>query len=251
VSNSHIFNINTCVSGIDIPKKLNNPFELHLPEIGRIAADEFQEFIKLESQHWDYDFDTQKGKMFGVLVVQKPDGSLGYLGTMSGIFPGGKTCDKFVPSVFDTSTDDFFINKGMTELTQMSNIIKQTKNLIEITKLTELRKQKSQDLQKWLFEHYFFTTSEGKEKNVANIFQDLEYSKPPAAAGECAAPKLLQYAFSNQLKPIALAEFWWGNPSKSNERKHLGFYPACEDKCRPILEFMLDDANLFEKGFLI
>jgi len=72
------------------------------------------------------------------------------------------------------------------------------------------------------------------------------HGNPPAAAGECAAPKLLQYAFEHRLKPIALAEFWWGNPSQNKEREHKVFYPACKNKCRPILEYMLNDTALFE-----
>ena len=239
MTNSLVFNFKSCISEVPIPKKLNNPFEIKIPEIGRIGAAEFQEFIDKESAKWDYDFKTQRGKMFGVLVVQKSDGSLGYLGTMSGVFPGGKTCDRFVPSVFDTSTDDFYINKGMSELSEIGTIIKNSSNQKKINELTELRKQKSHNIQQWLFENYVFSTSTGKTKNVANIFADSGYGNPPAAAGECAAPKLLQYAFSNQLKPVALAEFWWGNISKSKERKHLGFYPACEDKCRAVLGFML------------
>ena len=239
MNNSLVFNFNTDVSETPIPNRLNNPFGLEIPEIGRIAANEFQKFIELESKNWEYDFSTQKGKMFGVLVVQKIDGGLGYLGTMSGVFPGGKTCKRFVPSVFDESKTDFYLTKGMTELTEIGKTIKNSTDPKEITKLTELRKQKSHDLQQWLFEHYIFTNKYGKAKNVATIFAGSEYGNPPAATGECAAPKLIQYAFSNNLKPIALAEFWWGIPSKSNKRKHLGFYPACEDKCRGVLGFML------------
>ena len=239
MQNPIIFDFNSDISGVLIPKELNNSFGLDIPKIGKIAAKEFQEFIRSQSPKWNYDFATQRGKMFGVLVVQKTDKSLGYLGAMSGVFPGGKTCSQFVPSVFNTSTDGFFINKGMTELTEMGKVIKSTTNPTEINKLTEARKLKSFALQQRLFENYIFTTREGESKNVLQIFADSTHSNPPAAAGECAAPKLLQYAFSNNLKPIALAEFWWGNPSKSNERKHLSFYPACNDKCKPILEFML------------
>ncbi|MGL4448060.1 MAG: RluA family pseudouridine synthase, partial [Shewanella sp.] len=63
---------------------------------------------------------------------------------------------------------------------------------------------------------------------------------PPAGAGECAAPKLLQYAFKHRLKPLAMAEFWWGAPPKSAIRQHKQFYPACLRKCQPILKHMLE-----------
>ena len=71
--------------------------------------------------------------------------------------------------------------------------------------------------------------------------------KPPAGAGECAAPKLLQFALKNNLKPISIAEFWWGNPTKDQLKKHLHFYPACQSKCQPILEYMLNNFELLEK----
>lgn len=234
-----IFNFKTDISGITIPEGLNNPFGLEIPEIARIAATEFQEFIAKEEPNWNYDFATQRGKMFGVLVVEKADKNLGYLGTMSGVFPGGKTCPQFVPSVFDPSTDGYFINKGMTELTEIGKAIKNSTNQTEIDELIESRKQKSHDLQQKLFENYVFTTENGVKKNVLNIFADSTHGNPPAAAGECAAPKLLHFAFSNGLTPIAIAEFWWGITSKNKEREPLGFYPACTDKCKPILGFIL------------
>ncbi len=245
MNQQYIFNFKTDISSVDIPEKLNNPFGLYIPEIVSVAAKEFQEFISSESQKWGYDFRIQKGKMFGILVIQKQDNTYGYLGTISGKLPGSTTCNKFVPSVFDDSTDDFFINRGMTELTEIGNEIKKSTNQSQIIELTERRKLKSFAIQQQLFENYRFLNSRGTEKNVLQIFESSSHGNPPAAAGECAAPKLLQYAFENQLKPIAVAEFWWGNSTKSKEREHRKFYPACKNKCRPILEYMLDDTELF------
>ncbi len=108
----------------------------------------------------------------------------------------------------------------------------------EIQQLKEQRKQKSNGLQQQLFESYQFLNHLGEFKNLRAIFQD---TKPVSGAGECAAPKLLQYAFLHQLKPIALAEFWWGKSPKSAIRQHGHFYPPCEEKCRPILRHMLAD----------
>ncbi len=244
----HIFNFKTDISGINIPAKLNNPFGLCIPEIARIAAKEFQDFIRSESQGWKHDFLIQKGKMFGILVVQKEDNTYSYLGTVSGKLQGNTICEKFVPSTFDDSIDDFFINRGMTELTEIGNQIKKANNPSEIIELTEKRKQKSFALQQRLFENYQFLNFSGVEKNVLQIFESSSHGNPPAAAGECAAPKLLQYAFKNRLKPIALAEFWWGNPIKTQEREHNLFYPACKNKCRPILEYMLGDTELFNQA---
>lgn len=243
MNNQLIFNFKTDISGVNIPTKLNNPFGVYTPEISRIAAKEFQQFIALASQKWKYDFRTQRGKMFGVLVIQKKKNSYNYLGTVSGQLSRGETCHKFVPSIFDDSVGDFFINKGMTELTAIGSQIRNASHLSEIISLKEKRRSKSIALQQRLFENYHFLNLSGEEKNLLEIFKYSSNRMPPSAAGECAAPKLLQYAIKHQLKPIALAEFWWGNPNK--EKEHNVFYPACENKCRPILEYMLEDTELF------
>lgn len=243
-----IFNFNTDISKINISEKLNNPFGLIIPEIARIASNEFQEFIAIESLEWEYDFRVRNGKMFGVLVIQKQDNTYGYLGTASGDMSNSATCERFVPSVFDVSVDNYFIDRGMSELTEMGTQIRASSNTNEIIRLKEKRKQKSIALQQQLFENYQFLNLNGKEINVLRIFENSSHGKPPAAAGECAAPKLLNYAFKHQLKPVALAEFWWGNPLKNKERKHKDFYPACKSKCRPILEYMLCDSELYEQG---
>lgn len=240
-----IFDFETDLSTIHIPSKLNNPFGEFIPEIAKIAAKEFQTFIELESQKWGYDFRIQKGKMFGILVVQKADNRYGYLGTASGKLPKNAICNRFIPSVFDDAIDDFFINNGMTELTEIGILRKNSTNQAEIDSLKEKSRQKSIALQRRLFENYHFLNLSGKKENLLDIFKRSSHGNPPSAAGECAAPKLLQYAFSHQLKPIALAEFWWGKPTINKEREHNVFYPACKDKCRPILEYMLEDTELF------
>ena len=96
-----LFNFKTELSKITIISKLNNPFEIVAPEIAKIAAKEFQEFITEESKKWKYDFAANKGKMFGILVVQQEDGAYSYIGTVSGKLPNNATCNKFIPSVFD------------------------------------------------------------------------------------------------------------------------------------------------------
>jgi len=106
------------------------------------------------------------------------------------------------------------------------------------------RKTKSAALQQLIFEQYAFLNANGDTKSLFDIFEKELNMQPPAAAGECAAPKLLQYAFVHQLKPIALAEFWWGQSPKSEIRKHQHFYPACKSKCEPILTHMLQGLDV-------
>ena len=87
MNNQFLFNFKTDISSVDISSKLNNPFGTSIPDIAKIAANEFQEFIALESEKWSYDFRIQRGKMFGILVVQKTDNTYCYLGTVSGKLP--------------------------------------------------------------------------------------------------------------------------------------------------------------------
>ncbi len=109
----------------------------------------------------------------------------------------------------------------------------------EIKLLKDQRKTKSALLQKYLFEQYLFLNSKKEVKNLFQLFANTIVQNPPAGSGECAAPKLLQFAFLNDLKPIAMAEFWWGKSPNKEIRKHQQFYPACQGKCKPILTHML------------
>jgi tRNA pseudouridine32 synthase/23S rRNA pseudouridine746 synthase len=117
----------------------------------------------------------------------------------------------------------------------------------KITSLKKERKEKSNYLQQTLFSKYAFLNQQKELKNLLAIFNDPAI-KPPAGSGECAAPKLLQYAFANHLKPIAMAEFWWGISPSAAVRQHKNYYPACQGRCKPILTHMLEgtamDANL-------
>lgn len=124
------------------------------------------------------------------------------------------------------------------------------KHEIRINELKELRKIKSNILQHKLFKSYSFLNILGEQKNLLDIFSEND-EQPPAAAGECCAPKLLQYAFLNDLKPIAMAEFWWGASPKSEIKKHQNFYPACWGKCKPILGHMLKGMEVDENPFLV
>lgn len=109
----------------------------------------------------------------------------------------------------------------------------------EINALKQLRKEKSNALQHWIFSQYRFLNAEEKVRDLPDIFAATAFNKPIAGAGECAAPKLMQYAYQQKLIPICLAEFWWGKPPDSAIRQHLNYYPACRGKCEPILGHML------------
>ena len=240
-----VFNFKSDISKLTIPETLANPFSKEVAAIAKIAATEFTTYITNESKEWDYDFHKIKGKMLGVLVVQLGDQSYGYLGSHSGKMPNHIVCEKCVPSIFDDSVGDYFINKGMTELSELGALIKSSQDESEINALKLKSKEKSIALQQRLFENYRFVNLSGETKNLLDIFEASSHGKPPSATGECTAPKLLQYALKHQLKPIALAEFWWGKPKENSTKEEGVFYPACKERCRPILEFMLEDEELY------
>jgi tRNA pseudouridine32 synthase/23S rRNA pseudouridine746 synthase len=110
----------------------------------------------------------------------------------------------------------------------------------EIDEIRLQRAAHSADLQRRIFERYTFLNAKGEAKNVLELFA----GSPPAGAGECAAPKLLQHAYLHHLKPICMAEFWWGMSPDSEVRIHGHFYPACKSKCEPILGHMLQGLNV-------
>lgn len=217
----------------------------------KIAANQLQNHLE-NQEEWNHNFGlvnekkgTVIGKMFGVLVVKNQQNEIGYLAAFSGKLAGGNHHAKFVPPVFDLLTDNSFLNKGMIELSRINQqikLLKEEKPLAfeqQIIQLKALRKSNSTALQLQIFENYHFVNEGGKTQNILSVFKNASYKNPPAGAGECAAPKLLQYAFKNLMKPLALAEFWWGLSPKSELWKHGSFYPCCKEKCEPILAHML------------
>lgn len=121
-------------------------------------------------------------------------------------------------------------NNFITEISKHSDTISQLRNL---------RKQKSEDLQKYLFENFVILNAKGDKQDLLQIFKEYNNIIPPSGSGECCAPKLLQYAYFHGYKPLFIAEFWWGRSPVGEIREHLHFYPACQGKCKPILNFML------------
>ncbi len=252
--NNCFIRFKTKISSDLLPSELNDPFQTNIPPIAQIATKELQLFLS-ENQHvWKHNFGLTKGKkgavkgkMFGVLVVQNEQKEFGYLAAFSGKIGDDPHPSIFVPSVFDMDTNDHFITKGLSAITSISQQINALKEKREpnfeskITRLKNHRKATSIHLQEELFSHYYFLNKSGLEKNLIDIFEAYHQKKPPSAAGECAAPKLIQYAYQNQMTPLAISEFWWGALSKDQSKKHKEFYPSCRDKCRPILGYMLSE----------
>jgi len=144
-----------------------------------------------------------------------------------------------------------FLIKDMTKYWKYRIEAAETKvkqYLDEINELKTIRKNKSAALQQRLFDNYTFLNKDGESKSLSEIF---EGNTLIAGAGECAAPKLLQYAFLHDLKPIVMAEFWWGKAPNMEIRQHGNFYPACRGKCKPILGHMLKGMKIDDNPMLV
>ncbi len=114
----------------------------------------------------------------------------------------------------------------------------------EIRMLKRQRKDMSDSLQQWLFSQYDMLNARGETRKLTEIFKATPQGVPPSGAGDCCAPKLLQYAYLNNMTPICMAEFWWGRSPKTEIRHHLHYYPACRSKCKPILGFMMQGLDV-------
>ena len=171
------------------------------------------------------------GKMFGVLVAETENKETVYLQAFSAMLDGSYGREGFVPPVYAMAAPPVGIER------------------------TESRR-----LQRLLFAQYDLLNGLGETRNLLDIFahenpilspddwfcpdsrKRLPADSdrlPPSGAGECCAPKLLQYAFANRLKPLALAEFWVGASPKNELRQEGCFYPPCSGRCGPILRWML------------
>ena len=251
----------------DIPKpeRFTYPFAYEPHPLCQLAAQEVQQYI---ATHPDIKADADKGKMFGVLVVEMDDGRgkmeegrrkmeeergmtddgrgkgrLGFLAAYSGLLAGRNDWEYFVPPVYDAQQPDGYFKTREREISQFSILNSQS---------DAERRQMSQELQLWLFHQYQLLNARGEVKDLVDIWQSYynkeklrrKFPLPPGGTGDCCAPKLLQYAYQRGLKPVCMAEFWWGPSTKTELRQHLNYYPACRGKCKPILTWMLQGLDV-------
>ena len=221
------------------PERFTYPFCYEPHPLCVLAAQEVQQELQRMA--------LTEGKMFGVLVVASPAGgkleeaSLGFLAAYSGLLEGRNDWPYFVPPVFDAQQPDGHFKQEERLISAMQDDSQR-----------EERRQLSQQLQLWLFRQYRFLNARGEVKDLVNVWQDYhcsarirrKYPLPPGGTGDCCAPKLLQYAYLNGLKPVCMAEFWWGPSPKTEIRQHGQFYPACRGKCKPVLTWMLQGLDV-------
>lgn len=226
------------------PVKFTYPFCYEPHPLCLEAAKKVRRYV---TTHEELFQDAERGKMFGVLVVENADGTLFFLAAYSGLLAGRNDWQWFVPPVFDAQQPDGHFKQIERQLTAM-NVVLETMapdDLLAI-ELKERRKFMSEDLQQWLFRQYRMLNARSEERDLIELWHDYhsvkvrqKYPYPPGGAGDCCAPKLLQYAYQQGLKPLCMAEFWMGASPKGEIRHDGQFYPACRGKCLPILTWML------------
>lgn len=165
-----------------------------------------------------------EGKMLGVLLTDH-----GMLNAFSGLAGGLSVLEGFVPPIFDYSVPDGYFRRREAEISAMPDGI--------------AKGRESAQLQDWLFSRYEVLNARGEQLSVKRIFARRGLV-PPGGTGDCAAPKLLQYAYLHGMKPLAMGEFWYGASHSSEVREHGHFYPACFGKCGPLLSFMMEGLDV-------
>ena len=191
---------------------LNNPF-CYVPteEIAAAARELASRIAATPGLHALF----AEGKMLGVLQVEKPDGTQGFLYAFSGRAGEKSVVEGFVPPIFDYDPAAIVASSA----------------------------EESQRLQRWLFEQYRVRNGNGETRSIYEIFAERGLV-PPGGTGDCAAPKLLQHAFLNGYKPLSVGEFWYGRPPQREVRREGCFYPACTGKCGPLLGWMLQGVEV-------
>ena len=225
------------VSHLALPEKFTYPFHYTPHPLCVLAAEEVKEYI---ASRKEWQEELASGKMFGVLIVQTDNGitnneenQIGYLAAFSGNLAGKNLHPYFVPPVYDLLQPEGFFKIEEEQISAINIRIRELENSSSYLDSKE----------KW-------KNAQGEVKDLYTIFEQTVQKVPPAGAGECALPKLLQYAYLHQLKPLAMAEFWWGDSPKNEIRHHGYYYPSCKGKCEPILQHMLQGLEVDENPLL-
>ncbi len=203
-------------------------------------------------------FSEGRGQMFGILVCEQNDsyhqsnaepgtGEI-VLKAFSGQFNGVWEAAGWVPPIPSPAEFQAAVEKADPEIKRLTAEIEKLRadlrgeNSAKLTKLMERRRLLSQSHMAEIHGLYTVRNFSGRTASLFDIF-DIPDDKPwsiPAGTGDCCAPKLLNFAAANGLKPLSLAEFFWGRENRSGTKLHGMFYPPCTDKCVPLLGFMLE-----------
>ena len=225
---------------ISLPEQFTYPFHYTPHPLCVKAAEEVQAYLQTRT---GWHSELQQGKMFGVLLVRTPEGETGFLAAFSGNLAGSNHHSYFVPPVYDLLNPEGYFKQEEARISELNSVLLGCSQEYAV-KYKEERKNRSIALQEWIFRQFRLRNALGEEEDILSIFKRTAHRNPPAGTGECAAPKLLQYAYLHGFQPLAMAEFWWGNSPKGEIRRHGHYYPSCRHKCEPILGFMLQGLDV-------
>ena len=193
----------------------------------------------------EYLYGKARGQMFGVMVYRKPDGFISALKAFSGQYDGVWEVKGWAPPLFDVHAFNTISHDVEKRIKQLGRQIdKLDVASPDKKKLTRQRKNLSQHLMKDIHSLYRLTNFQGETRSLYDVFTGA--NGIPTGTGDCCAPKLLNFAAKNDLRPLGLAEFYWGRENRLGSRMHGRFYPSCEGKCQPILGFLLCGLESYE-----
>ena len=185
-----------------------------------------------------------EGKMMGALLVQDAAGATQVLYGFSGVAGGTALVDGFVPPIFDLTEPGGYYRAAEARISDINRrLAGESLPAEDAAALERERHALSVDLQDWIFSRYRVSNALGETFSIKEVFARRGLV-PPGGTGDCAAPKLLQYAYSHGLKPLAMGEFWYGASPRREVRAQGRFYPSCTGKCGPLLEFMLQGLDV-------
>jgi len=186
----------------------------------------------------EYLYGKALGKMFGVLICRTQKGDEQILKAFSGQYNGKWEKNGWVPPLFELKKFHSLNDPVEKKIKNLGRKLEQTtKDTAKHKAILQARKELSRQLMKDIHALYTLHNFRGKQCSLVDLFP--EGNGIPTGTGDCCAPKLLNFAALHNLKPVGLAEFYWGRTNKSATRKEGYFYPACKDKCEPILGFLL------------
>ena len=187
---------------------------------------------------FDHLFPGQRGHMFGVLECLDSAGRSIVLRAFSSLHEGIRYIEGWVPPILSRRTYSEVVLPGQAKIKKMSRAMQRLEpSSSRHVALASERKRISNELMDKLRVLYRFSNFKGEERSLREAF--LFPDAIPGGVGECCAPKLLNHAARSGLRPVGMAEFYWGAPTPSGGREAGKFYPCCETRCRPLLGFML------------
>lgn len=186
----------------------------------------------------DYLFGEARGQMFGVMVSRDENGQRHVLRAFSCQYNGEWELEGWVGPLFDVAAFQQLTSDVERRVKELGREIEEREaGGLDAQPLKQERRELSRSLMKEIHALYRLSNFRGETRPIAEVF--LGANGIPTGAGDCCAPKLLNHAARHHLTPIGIAEFYWGAENRSQTREHGRFYPACQDKCAPILGFLL------------